>query len=189
MLEGPAVSVEHPLELLRLLLDTASQVAGDLFRDPLFERLVKVFGSMPESDCEVVIGALEREVRTRLVSQKVADSLSQIELRPNPNARIYFRVIEPEQDNPVEMMAFLRTANSLQRGIDALDPRWRELVRQALSHMDPAGLEKLKTFNRAMQEILDDVMNEGSSGARPEGMRKSPDLPTVPNQTRSRSRR
>jgi len=188
-LKGPVVSDEHPLEVLRLLLDTAAHVAGNLFRDPLLERLVKVFASMPEGDREVVIGALEREVRTRLVSQKVADSLSQVELRPNPNAQLYFRVIEPEQENPVEMMAFLRTANSLQRGIDALDPRWRELVRQALCHMDAAGLEQLNTFNRAMQEILDDVMQDGASGVEHDSPRQSPAPPAVPSPTRSRSRR
>jgi hypothetical protein len=150
---------------------------------------VKVFGNMPEGDREVVIGALEREVRTRLVSGEVADSLSQIELRPNPNAQLYFRVIEPEQESQVEMVAFLRTANSLQRGIDALDPRWRELVRQALSYMDPAGLEKLNTFNRAMQEILDDVRNEAPSAVRRSSPRKGPARPAVPSQTRARSRR
>jgi len=153
---------EQRFDVLQSLLVSASRMADELLNDPLLERLLGVFARMPEGDREIVIGALEHEVQTRLLSQEVADDLTQVALRPNPNAQLYFRVIEPEQENRVEMVAFLRTANSLQRGIDSLDPHWRDLVRQALRHLDPAALEKLDTFNRSMQEILDDVMSQVS---------------------------
>jgi hypothetical protein len=172
LLKGPAVRgvSDYPFDVLRSLLTSAARMAQELLNDPLFARLLSVFERMPEGDRETVVGALEREVQTRLLSQEVAGDLSQVELRPNPHAQLYFRVVEPAQQNQVEMVAFLRTANSLQRGIDSLDPHWRDLVRQALRQLDPAGLEKLHTFNRSMQEIIDGVMAEASSsqnGAEP----------------------
>jgi hypothetical protein len=153
----------YPYDVLRSLLTSASRMAQELLNDPLLERLLSIFEVMPEGDRETIVATLEREVQTRLLSREVADDLNQVELRPNPNAQLYFRVIEPEQQNRVEMLAFLRTANSLQRGIDSLDPHWREFIRQGLRHLDPAALEKLNTFNRSMQEIIDAVMSEASS--------------------------
>jgi hypothetical protein len=161
-------------------------MAQELLNDPLLERLLNLFERMPEGDRETVVGALEREVQTRILSQKVADSLTQVELRPNPNAQLYFRVIEPEKQNQVEMVAFLRTANSLQRGIDSLDPHWRDLVRQALRHLDPAGLEKLDTFNRSMQEIIDGVVSEASSSQERDAPATEPPSPAVTKDARSR---
>jgi hypothetical protein len=191
-LEFPGVSVDHPLEVLRLLLGTAAHVARDLMRDPLLERLVKIFADMPAGDREVVVGALEREVRTRLVSQQVADSLTHVELRPNPNAQLYFRVIDPEQEpvqeqeSQIEMVAFLRAAHNLQRGIDALDPTWRNLVREALRHLDRPGLESLLRFNGAMKELLDEVMSQPSPAVTPDPPRQEPERPPVPKGARSR---
>jgi hypothetical protein len=177
---------ESSFDVLRSLLESAARTANELVDDPLLERLLEVFARMPEGDRETVIGALEREVQTRILSKKVADSLSQVELRANPNAQLYFRVIEPVQENQVEMVAFLRTANALQRGVDALDPGWRNLVRQALSHMDPAGLDKLNTFNRSMQEILDDVLSRRSPSEDPDSTDEEPANPTVTKGARSR---
>jgi hypothetical protein len=153
--------------------------------DPLLERLLEVFARMPERDRETIIGVLEHEVQTRLVSREVSDDFTQVELRPNPNAHLYFRVIEPQQENQIEMVAFLRTANSLQRGIDSLDPHWRDLVRQALRHVEPAALEKLNSFNRSMHEILDEVMSGASSSKEGDSPGEEPVKPAVVKGIRS----
>ena len=76
------------------LLEEARGLTHELRDDSLFARLLDVFTRMPPGDRGIVIGALEREVRTRAVSQEVADDLTQIDLRPNPNAQIYLRVVE-----------------------------------------------------------------------------------------------
>jgi hypothetical protein len=123
------VPEDDGFEAVKSLLDVAQRLVCDLQNDPSLARLLTVFGRMPEEDREIIIGAMEREVQTRLLSREVADSLTKIALRPNPNARLYLRVVEPEdRSNEVEMMAFFRASYSLLRGIDSLDPQWRTMV-------------------------------------------------------------
>jgi len=149
------------------VLESARRLVDDL-ENPLLVRLVDVFMRMPEGDREVLIGAIEREVRTRLVSAEVAETLTQVELRPNPNARLYLRVVEPQNDSdPVEKMAFLRAAYSLQRGIDALDPSWRTMVVTALRQMDPAARAQLEEFNSAMRDLLDEATRGAAAETDP----------------------
>jgi hypothetical protein len=76
------------------------------------------------------------------------------ELRPNPHAKIYLRVVEPADENPVDGLAFLRAANSIQRGINALDPRWKSMVLTALRQLDPAGRATVKRFNDTITELV-----------------------------------
>src|SRR5262249_42124986 len=107
------------VQVLRSLLTVARELVGGRQGNPQFVRLVNLFARMPEGDRDIILGALEREVQTRLLSQEVADTLTKIDLRPNPNARIYLRVVGPEdRSDDVEMLAFMRAAYSLQRGID-----------------------------------------------------------------------
>jgi hypothetical protein len=148
---------EHQFDVLRSLLSSASRMVHELLNDPLLERYLDVFARMPAGDRETIVGALEHEVQTRLLSQEMADGFTQVELRPNPKAQLYLRVIAPGQESQIEMVAFLRTLHTMQRGIDALDPHWRSLIGQALRHLDPEALEKLNSFNRAMQELLDEA--------------------------------
>lgn len=178
---------EQRFDVLRSLLVSACHMAEELVHDPLLVRMLEVFARMPEGDRETIVTVLEHEVQTRLLSKDVADDFSQVELRPNPNAHLYFRVIEPEQQKQIEMVAFLRTANSLQRGIDSLDPHWRDLVREALRHVEPAALEKLLTFNRSMKEILDEVMGEAAS-TEENAPSEEPATPAVAKGVRSRGR-
>jgi hypothetical protein len=145
---------DDDLRELGALLEAARGLMHELRDDALFMRLLDVFARMPPGDREVVIGALEREVQTRCVSQDVADDLTQIALRPNPNAQIYLRVVEKAEESPVDMLAFLRAAYNLQRGIDALDPRWRGMVLMALRQIDPAGRASVERFNRTITELL-----------------------------------
>lgn len=151
---------EPPLAVLTSLLAVAAGIVDELIGDPLLERLLKAFTAMPEGDREIVVGVIEREVQTRLVSQDVADTLTQVALRPNPNAQLYFRVIEPEHQGDVEMIVFLRAIHTVQKGIDSINPNWRTLVREAMRHIDPAAREKMDAFNRAMREILDECRRD-----------------------------
>jgi hypothetical protein len=155
---------DDDLRQLGTLLEAARGIMHELRDDPLFARLLDVFQRMPAGDREVVIGALEREVRTRTVSQQVADDLTQIELRPNPHAKIYMRVVERADENPVEMLAFLRAANSIQRGIDALDPSWKAMVLMALRQIDPAGRASVKRFNETITELVAEAERLGPAG-------------------------
>jgi hypothetical protein len=152
------------ITVLKSLLDAARVILRDLRDDPLFERLVNLYVCMPEGDRAIVIGALEREVQTRLLADQVADTLTQVDLRPNPKARIYLRVVEPEdKSEEVEKLAFLRAIYNIQRGISTLDPHWREMIVQGLRQMDPAARAQLEAFNRMVQQALE----EAASAAEP----------------------
>ena len=155
---------EDDLRELGKLLEQARGLTHELRDDALFSRLLDVFARMPAGDRDVVIGALEREVRTRNVSREVADDLTQIALRPNPNAQIYLRVVEQAEERPVEMMAFLRAAHSIQRGIDALDPRWRSMVLMALRQIGPEGRASVDQFNRTIGDLLAEAERLGPVG-------------------------
>jgi len=152
------VPEDDGFEAVKSLLEVAERLVCDLQNDPSLARLLTVFGRMPEEDREIIIGALEREVQTRLLSRAVADSLTKIALRPNPNARLYLRVVEPEdRSNEVEMMAFFRASYSLLRGIDSLDPQWRTMVVLAFRQMDPAERSRIDEFNRTVRILLDEA--------------------------------
>jgi hypothetical protein len=148
------------LEVLKSLVDTAALIARDLNDDPLFERLLRIFARMPAADREIIVGVLEREVENRVLSQHVADTITQVELRPNPKAQLYFRVIEPERKSDVEMLVFLRGMHMVQRGIDALVPNWKEMLLEGIRQMDSVGRAKLDSFNGAVREMLDTCARE-----------------------------
>jgi hypothetical protein len=142
---------EQRFDVLKSLLSSAASMLQELVNNPLLERYLDVFARMPEGDREPLVGALEHEVQTRLLSQEVAQDFTQVELRPNPKAQFYLRVITPEQEAKVEMVPLLRAMYTMATGIDELDPHWLGLIGQALRQLDAGALEKLVSFNRAMQ--------------------------------------
>jgi hypothetical protein len=143
-------------EVLRSLIDAGARLAHELSDDPRLERLLTVFARIPEGDRDAILAVLEREVQRRVVSQDIAENFLQVELRPNPNAQLYFRVIEPERKNEVEMLVFLRGLYNIQRGIDTLGAEWRAPILTALRQMDPAERAKIDAFNAAMRAVLDE---------------------------------
>jgi len=147
-----------PIEALTWVVDAAHRLVRDLQGDELLARLVKLFEKMPPDDRPIVVGALEREVRIRTLSHHVAETLTQVELRPNPNARIYLRVIDQENtSDEVGMMAMMRAVYSVQRGIDALDPTWSAMMATTLREMDPNARQRIDDFNRVMRLLLDEA--------------------------------
>jgi hypothetical protein len=153
---------EQRFDVLKSLLSSAASMLQELVNNPLLERYLDVFARMPEGDREPLVGALEHEVQTRLLSQEVAQDFTQVELRPNPKAQFYLRVITPEQEAKVEMVPLLRAMYTMATGIDELDPHWLGLIGQALRQLDAGALEKLVSFNRAMQGLMDEALAASS---------------------------
>jgi len=147
------------------LLNKARGLMDELRDDPLFTRLLDVFTRMPPGDREVIIGALDREVRTRVVSQELTDDITRVSLRPNPNAQIYLRVMGQAGHTPVEMVRFLSAARNIQLGVDALDPQWRSMVLTALRQIDPAALANVEQFNQTVADLLAEAKRLGPIGA------------------------
>jgi hypothetical protein len=143
------------------LLKKARGLMDELRDDPLFSRLLDIFTRMPPGDREVIIGALDREVRTRVVSQELTDDITRVSLRPNPNAQIYLRVMGQAAHSPVEMVRFLSAARNIQLGVDPLDPQWRSMVLTALRQIDPAALASVEQFNQTVANLLAEAKRLG----------------------------
>ena len=152
-------------EVLRSLIDAGARLARQLSDDPRLERLLTVFARIPEVDRDTILAVLEREMQRRVVSQDIAENFLQVELRPNPNAQLYFRVIEPERKNEVEMLVFLRGLYNIRRGIDTLGPEWRAPILAALREMEPAERAKIDAFNAEMRSLLDECARSTTPGA------------------------
>jgi hypothetical protein len=158
-------SHDQDLRELGKLLEAARTITHELRDEPLFGRLLDVFARMPPGDREVVVGALDREVRTRVLSQEHADDITQVTLRPNPNAQIYLRVVGRADKSPVEMLRFLSAAKNIQSGVDALDPQWRAMVLTALREIDPAARASFEQFNQIVTDLLAEAKRLGPIGA------------------------
>src|SRR5262245_14289953 len=111
--------MQERLASLQALLDGALATVTQLEADPHFARLVTVFNQMPGEDRDVILTVLEREVGLRVLAKSspppplIGMNLS----RPNPHARLYSRVVDPEQPEPYVsqeqlMYAALRAART-----------------------------------------------------------------------------
>ena len=163
-------------EVLRSLIDAGARLAHELSDDPRLERLLTVFTRIPEADRDTILAVLEREVQRRVLSDDIAEDFLQVELRPNPNAQLYFRVIEPERKNEVELLVFLRGLYNIRRGIDTLGGEWRAPMLAALREMDPAERAKIDAFNATMRSLLE----ECARSATPDADTTAADPPVAP---------
>src|SRR5262245_42776307 len=82
---------------LGAMLESASTIANDLAAGGLFDRLQQVFTRMPAEDREAILRVLEREVELRCFSRGTGDTATGYETRPNPNARLYLRVLTDQE--------------------------------------------------------------------------------------------
>jgi len=174
-------------EVLQSLIDAGARLARELSDDPRLERLLTVFAHIPEGDRDTILAVLEREVQRRVVSHDIAEDFLQVELRPNPNAQLYFRVIEPERKNEVEMLVFLRGLYNIRRGIDALGPEWSAPILAALRQMDPAERAKIDAFNAAMRALLDECARSTTTpdaDTAPADPAVAPPIKSVPSRRR-----
>src|SRR5258705_8358982 len=154
---GTGQSGMHQLSALRGLLAAAVDLAGQI-ADPLLERLVAVFRTLPEEDREVIIGILEREAESRRMGDATAGTTG-LMLRPNPYARLYVRVIAPEpsieQDKII--IASARAIRMLHKVIEPIHDRWREAMLETFRGLEPEERASVVRFNRDMLAMVEEV--------------------------------
>ena len=95
--QGPAETVA----VLQALLSSASALLDDLASNEAAERLRRIFARMPEGDRETILQVLEREVEYRCFTRGTGDLATGYETRPNPNARLYLRILTDPQPPPL----------------------------------------------------------------------------------------
>jgi hypothetical protein len=158
---------ERPIDTLSTLqhvLASAAKIAQELASDPLHVRYLELFGQIPIEDRETIVNVLEREIDVRNLSLDAPHTaLSGIHVtKPNPNARLYFRVADNERPpyvSPEEIVqADIRAARvvhrSTERGND-FRTTWGPAMVSGLRQIEPGERETLRAYHRAMLELLE----------------------------------
>ncbi len=152
------------LATLQHVLASAARLAQDIAGDPLVSRLLDVFARMPPEDRETIVTVLEREVDLRNLSKEAPNaSLSGLNVtKPNPYARLYFRVTENEPTPyiaPEEIMqAVIRAARILHRATEKgsdLATVWEPAMIGGLRRIGPEERATLRWYHKHILEILD----------------------------------
>ncbi len=159
------------LSTLHHVLASAARLAQDIATDPLVPRLLDILARIPAEDREVIVNVLEREVDLRNLSKSAPNSaLSGLNVtKPNPNARLYFRVADNEPAPyvvPEEIVqAVVRAARVLRRASERgsdLASVWEPAMVEGLRRMDPDERAMLRWYHQRILQILDEA--EHTSG-------------------------
>jgi hypothetical protein len=155
------------LETLRALLQTASRTTTSLasMQEPLMLRWTRVFTRMPAADREIVVRALEHEVDLRLLTRSRDAIVGIDELRPNPKARLYIRVMGGRDDLPdltrdEIMRATLRAARIMSTAHAPRADVFEEATLDAFRALSPAERAAIGAHNRQMLALLDQAERE-----------------------------
>jgi hypothetical protein len=147
------------LHALRDVLDTAQMLVADLeaATDPLDARLGQLFARMPAADREPILGILERELERRLLAESLAASITGIRLRPNPNARICFRIIdrEPELNRDEMIRGTVRAMSMYHKAFAIIREDWDATALEALRALDPTARANVARFGRELAALVE----------------------------------
>ncbi len=153
----------NTLGTLQNVVASAARIAQDLLQDPLLARLLDIFGRMPPEDRQTIVDVLEREVDLRLLTKEGKHGpMTGINVtRPNPTARLYFRVVDKETVpyvSPEEIVqAVIRAAGvmhrAFQRGSD-MQTIWEPAIVAGLQQVDPTERETLRWYYERMMTLV-----------------------------------
>jgi hypothetical protein len=149
------------LETLSALLRTASSVVDELvvLSDSVLARVARIFARMPAEDRESIVDVLEREVNLRLIARSTDRSLSGFTMGPpNPNARIYARLVcknEPFVTRDQLMLGVLRALRTILAAPAETRAQWEETTLEAFRQLDPAERDAIARVNHDMLALLE----------------------------------
>src|SRR5437773_4358822 len=143
------------LEALRTLLDSASRLLGELTDDPLLARWTTVFAQIPAPDREAIVAILEREMQARATAGAAGD-LTGLSLRPNPNARLYTRVLtdDPRPNPERAVRQALRAIQVTHDAVAPMDSEWKAIARNALGQASAAERANMERFARDLLGLI-----------------------------------
>jgi hypothetical protein len=124
------------------MLKGATALASQLADNDEVERLLRVFARMPERDRATILEVLEREVEYRCFTRGTGDVATGYDTRPNPNARLYLRVVTEAQPPPLMDHDELVVANHrglrvLRYVLGPLHDVWRTAMADAAALLAP----------------------------------------------------
>ncbi len=150
---GRAGDAVQGLDALRTMLDTAGRLVAGLVRDPTLSRLLAAYQGIPAAEREAIVDIIERDVAMRRADTDGSGSLIGMHnVRPNPNARLYVRVVESDSgDVPFLgfeelIVAVTRAARVMHRVMlttPTADATWKEKVLTTFEALPPEELEAI----------------------------------------------
>jgi hypothetical protein len=161
----PVESARETVAALDTLLESATTFADDLATDHLFDRLQRAFCQMPPGDRETILQVLEREVECRCLTRGTGDVATGYDTRPNPNARLYLRVLTDERTPPLMdrdelVVANYRGLRVLRYVLGPLHDVWSEAMADAATLLEPderAAVQRVLSETLALVEAADRV--------------------------------
>jgi hypothetical protein len=152
----PVESARETVAALDTLLESATTFADDLATDHLFDRLQRAFCQMPPGDRETILQVLEREVECRCLTRGTGDLATGYDTRPNPNARLYLRVLTDERTPPLMdhdelVVANYRGLRVLRYVLGPLHGVWSEAMAAAVTLLEP---DERAAVRRVLSETL-----------------------------------
>jgi hypothetical protein len=157
------------LEVLRTLLESASRIAGELASgtDPLVAQLCRIVKKAPPDDLNVLLAVLEREIDAKTDADLTADAMTGLSLRPNPNARLYTRIIdrEPTFERHEVVLAAVRAVRGIHHAVEQKSVDWQEVAQEALRTSTPEERESIAKFCRLMLAFIETIARELAADA------------------------
>jgi len=162
MIRAELAEDTESLQTLKTLIDSAGLVLADLIDDPLFARLTRLFTRIPPADRETILGVLEREVQVRRTVEAAGDVVG-LGLRPNPNARLYTRVIvdPPQLDRAVAVVNTLSAIRTLHEAVAPTDSDWKDIAREALRALGDAERASTARFAAEVVKLVEECTPPG----------------------------
>lgn len=132
------------LSALRDAIASALEIVANLDADALLRRWMVTFQHIPPEDRTGMVEILEREVLGRLLSRGMERPVGE-STHLNPNARLYVRTLDSSFDRRAfdrdgMMIADIRAMRvaTIIHGIPDIRIMFKEALREALDHVDPA---------------------------------------------------
>lgn len=158
------------VETLRTLLATAKGLVERVADDPARARWLRIYDRIPVDDRALLIEVLEREVGLRTATQEEGEVVMGYGLRPNPNARLYLRVVEKTPDT-LPFFDRDQMVHATLRGVQIMRllvspdffEAWRAATREAYGQLDA---EERAVVRRVVDAVLDALEPGAQSTSR-----------------------
>jgi hypothetical protein len=146
------------LATLATLLDAASHIVDELSGE-LIGRVVDVLGKFPPEDRDFILNVLEREARSRTLAEATG-STTGLSLRPNPNARLYVRVVDPGPvtvEHEKIVTASVRSMRMVHAVITPIRDRWLAAMRTGIEMLDADERAGVVQFTKDILALVEEA--------------------------------
>jgi hypothetical protein len=162
---GRAGDTVQGLDALRTMLDTAGRLVATLARDPTLSRLLAAYQGIPVAERAAIVQIIERDVALRRAdSDGSGELLGMHNVRPNPNARLYVRVMESDAGD-VPFLGFEELITAVTRAARVMhrvmistptaNETWKDKVLATFEKLPPEEVEAIAWCLRHGLDLID----------------------------------